>query len=87
MSIDLDNIDKDFFKVLFGKNLNKLRKNRKLSYRQLATRCNIDNSDLSKIEKGQRNISLSTILELSKGLEVEPKELFDFEIGKENFKK
>ncbi|WP_298535868.1 helix-turn-helix transcriptional regulator [uncultured Algibacter sp.] len=80
MSSPIDNIDKDFFKVLFGENLNKLRKDRRLSYRQLATRCNIDNSDLSKIEKGQRNISLSTILELAKGLNIHPKELFDFEI-------
>lgn len=84
MSLPIDNIDKDFFKVLFGKNLNNLRKKRELSYRQLATRCNIDNSDLSKIEKGQRNISLSTILELAKGLEIHPKELFDFEFKNDN---
>jgi DNA-binding Xre family transcriptional regulator len=84
MSFSIEYIDKDIFKILFGKNLSRLRKNQNLSYRQLATRCNIDNSDLSKIEKGQRNISLSTILELSKGLDIHPKELFNFEFNIEN---
>ncbi|QCX37285.1 helix-turn-helix transcriptional regulator [Aureibaculum algae] len=75
--------NKDCFKILFGKNLKRLRKSKGLSYRKLATRCNIDYSDISKIEKGERNIQLSTILELSKSLEIHPKELFDFELEKE----
>ena len=36
--------------------------------------------DISKIEKGKRNIQISTILELAKGLEIHPKELFDFNL-------
>ncbi|AUP79486.1 XRE family transcriptional regulator [Flavivirga eckloniae] len=73
--------DKNNFKVLFGKNLKRIRESKKLSFRQLATRCNIDYSDISKIEKGKRNIQLSSLLELSIGLDVHPKELFDFEVG------
>ena len=45
----------------------------------MATRCNIDYSDIGKIERGNRNIQMSTVLELAKGLGVHPKELFDFE--------
>ncbi len=67
------------FKTCFGKNLKRIRKSKNLSFRQLATRCNIDYSDLSKIEKGKRNIQLSTLLELSKGLDIHPKVLFEFE--------
>lgn len=52
----------------------------KLSYRELAPRCNIDYSDISKIEKGQIRIQLPTIYELSLGLEVHPKVMFDFPI-------
>ncbi|MDO5978580.1 helix-turn-helix domain-containing protein [Flavivirga spongiicola] len=73
-------IDKNDFKILFGKNLKKLRESKNLSFRQLATRCNIDYSDISKIEKGKRNIQLSSLLELSKGLEIHPKELLNFEL-------
>lgn len=75
-------ISKDEFLKLLGENTKKLRLSRDLSLRDLATRCDIDYSDISKIEKGLRNIQLSTILELSKGLEIHPKELFDFKLGK-----
>ena len=74
-------IGKDEFLLMFGNHVKKLRLSRHLSLRELATQCNIDYSDISKIEKGLRNIQLSTILELSKGLEIHPKELFNFKIN------
>ena len=69
------------FLILFGKNLGQIRRNKKLSFRSLAQKCDIDFGDLNKIEKGNRNITLSTILELAKGLEIKPKELFNFEFS------
>ncbi|WKB81807.1 helix-turn-helix transcriptional regulator [Cellulophaga lytica] len=68
---------KDIFLKLFGKQIKQLRVEKKLSLRELSIRCNIDYSDISKIEKGKRNIQLSTLLELAKGLEVHPKELLN----------
>ncbi|WP_461790906.1 helix-turn-helix domain-containing protein [Pedobacter sp.] len=38
----------------------------------------INDSKISKIENGKFNIKLSTIIELAKGLGIEPKELLDF---------
>ena len=73
--------DKNGFLFLFGKRLEHFRTMQNLSFRQLALNCNIDHSDIRKIEKGKRNIQLSTILELSKGLGIHPKELFDFEMN------
>ncbi len=67
------------FQVIFGKHIEKLRTAQNLSYRQLAQRCDIDFSNISKIEKGEINIQLSTVLQLAKGLSVTPKELFDFQ--------
>ncbi|WP_159522995.1 helix-turn-helix domain-containing protein [Sunxiuqinia indica] len=72
--------DKNEFLYLFGERLKHLRMDKKLSFRQLAQNCNLDYSDISKIEKGERNIQLSTVLELAKGLGVQPKDLFYFEI-------
>ena len=72
------NITKDEFKILFGVQLEKLRTKKDLSLRGLAQRCYIDHSDIGKIEKGQINIQLGTIMELARGLNVHPKELFDF---------
>jgi len=66
---------KNNFQVLFGKQ----RTLKKLSYRQLAQRCDLDHSDLSKMEKGERNIKLSSVLQLCIGLNIHPRELFNFE--------
>jgi transcriptional regulator with XRE-family HTH domain len=76
----LINIGKKDFLYLFGKRIKHLRTNQNLIFRQLAQNCNIDHSDISKIEKGKKNIQLTTILELAKGLGLHPRELFDFEI-------
>lgn len=69
----------ELFLKVFGKRVTELRKSKNLSYRKLAQRCNVDYSDISKIEKGLIKIQLPTILELAKGLEVHPKDLFDFD--------
>lgn len=66
------------FQLEFGKQIEKLRTQQNLSFRQLAQRCNIDFSNISKIEKGEINIQLGTILELAKGLGKHPKDLMDF---------
>lgn len=78
--------EKNVFLIEFGRQLKSLRIKQQLSLRQLAIRCNIDHSDISKIEKGNRNIQLSTILELSKGLEIQPKELFEFKFEDKSLK-
>ena len=63
----------------FGKNLKTIREAKGISQRGLASLCTIDHSDISKIEKGERNITLLTILELAEALEVKPRKLLDFE--------
>jgi transcriptional regulator with XRE-family HTH domain len=62
----------------FGRHLEILRKRKKLSYRKIALNCDVDYSDISKIEKGDKNITLLTIVELAKALEIPLKELMDF---------
>ena len=69
---------KQQFQTSFGKQLEKFRVLQGLSYRQLAQRCDLDHSVISKIEKGEVNIQIGTVMELAKGLKVHPKELFDF---------
>ena len=70
----------DDFLKRFGKNLKKIRAKKGISLRELAASCNVDHSNIGKIEKGEFNITLLTILELSKGLEIHPKKLLDFDI-------
>ncbi|MGF7080442.1 helix-turn-helix domain-containing protein [Mucilaginibacter sp. UYCu711] len=70
----------DHLKERFGSNLKTIRTVKKLSLLKLAARCDLDDSQISKIEHGVWDVQLSTIFELAKGLEVEPKELLDFKI-------
>lgn len=74
------------FRIAFGKRVEELRKNLGLSYRALAQKCDVDHSNISKIEKGEIDLRISTVQELAKGLEVHPKELFDFEFDIEKYK-
>lgn len=72
--------EKNEFLIQFGKLVAKARKSRKLSYRKLAILCNtIDHSYISKIEKGEANVTLETVAELVRALNINPKILFDFD--------
>jgi len=67
-------------KLKFGKNLQRIREGKKLSLLNLSYNTTLDDSNISKIEHGKFNVTLGTIVELAKGLEVHPKKLLDFEI-------
>ncbi len=47
---------------------------------KLAQKCDVDHSNISKIEKGEVDLRISTIQELAKGLDVHPQELFNFKL-------
>jgi len=64
--------------IRFGKRLEELRKKQNLSLRKLALHCNIDHADVKKYENGEINISLISITELAKGLNIPLNELMDF---------
>ncbi|WP_203296548.1 helix-turn-helix domain-containing protein [Luteirhabdus pelagi] len=63
----------------FGKNLSRERKQKGLSYRELSLRCDVDYSQISKIEKGQVSIQITTLFELACGLGIPVKDLLDFD--------
>lgn len=73
------NSHKVALQISLGNKVKELRNEKKLSLRQLAQRCDLDYSDISKYEKGEVNIQLSTLYELARGLNVHPKELFNFD--------
>lgn len=74
---------KSEFLLQFGKRLGEIKKQKGLSYRKIAENCDLDASFISKIEKGTENITLETILNLSYGLKIQPKEFIDFKVDLE----
>jgi len=74
----ISDIDKEVL-ILFGKHLKSLRLAKKLTFRKMALRCNIDYGDIQKIESGKVNITILTLKELAKALELPPNKLLDFD--------
>jgi len=70
--------DHSVLKKNFGSHLKKIRESKGFSLIDLDYRCDLNESNISKIENGKFDIRLSTVFELAKGLGVEAKELLDF---------
>jgi transcriptional regulator with XRE-family HTH domain len=56
----------------FGKNLKKIRLERKLSTRKLALIADMDFGNVNEIEAGKKNLGLTTLIALADALEVDP---------------
>jgi DNA-binding XRE family transcriptional regulator len=67
-----------------GKNLLKIREKLGLSQDQLAARCDVDRGKISKIENATANHYVTTLIEIAKGLGIEPKKLLDVNFDLEN---
>ena len=62
--------------LLFGQNLRRIRKDKKLSMEKLAHIAELEPVQISRIELGKTNPKLSTILLLARALEIDAQELF-----------
>ena len=69
------------FLVKFGERVKKERESKGLTLDDLEFHSSIDSSDINKIELGQRNITMKSLLKIAKGLKVHPQELLDFELN------
>lgn len=65
----------------FGNNLRKVRQQQNFTQELLANRADIEISQISRIERGIINTSISQVISIANALGVHPKELFDFELG------
>lgn len=63
----------------FGRRLNALKKEKGLSTRELAAAAGLEYRQVLQIEAGKTNVLFTTILSLSKGLEVTPDKLFEIQ--------
>ena len=61
-----------------GKQIQKLRELKGLSQQDLAAKCNFEKSNLSRLEAGRVNPTLSTLEKVAKALDITLSELFTF---------
>jgi transcriptional regulator with XRE-family HTH domain len=64
--------------VNFGKHLRQTRENLKLSQDDVVLQCDVTKGNLSSIENGKKDFTFTTLLEIAKGMNVEPKDLLNF---------
>jgi len=66
------------FLIEFGKNLRKIRKRKKMSQTDLAMKINGDVQKIGRIERGEYDFKISSILILANVLEISVEELIGF---------
>ena len=73
----INNRDKEIL-LGFGKHLKQVRIKKGLSQHQLAYEANINKNQVGNIERGEVNPTLTTLISISKVLDIEFNELLDF---------
>jgi transcriptional regulator with XRE-family HTH domain len=61
----------------FGQNVRRERERMELSQEALGFLCDLDTSEISRLERARRDPRLSTIIKVAKALEVAPARLLD----------
>lgn len=67
------------FIIAFGKHLRQVRKSKGLSMEKLAQAAGLEYSQISDIELGIINTTISTVSLIAEALDISPKELFNFQ--------
>jgi len=73
-------ISKELFIINFGVHIRQLREKSNMSQQDLANDCNISKRQIGRIERGEINTTLRTIINIANALEIEPKDLLNFTI-------
>lgn len=70
--------EKEYIKNI-GRRIIQLREEKRIKQIELAIAVNIEDSALRRIEAGRTNPTIKSLLRIAEGLDVELKELFEFE--------
>jgi transcriptional regulator with XRE-family HTH domain len=66
--------------IALGKQLRSIRTKKQLTMKELADMTDIEHSQISRIEKGLISTSVSQLFAIAESLEINIKELFEFDI-------
>ncbi|HVX31802.1 MAG TPA: helix-turn-helix transcriptional regulator [Solirubrobacterales bacterium] len=64
-------------KVVVGRNIARLRHQQGLTQEELAHRCGVHPVELARAERGQRDMRVSTVAKIARGLRVPAAELLE----------
>ena len=78
MVIKLKKLDKKSFQILLGKRIRQLREEKNISQTELGNLCDIERSNMNRIEAGNTNPSSYLLYQIAEKLGVEASELLNF---------
>lgn len=61
--------------IIVGTKIRKCRKAQKLTIEDLADKCKVDYSQISRMERGTVNFTYFSLLKIASALDIDPKEL------------
>lgn len=73
-------ISEETFILNLGVHIRQLRESKNLSQQDLANDCGIPKSQVARIERAKINTTVRTLIKIANALEIEPKELLNFQI-------
>ncbi len=73
----------EYFLRQLGQHIKTLRKRKNITQEVLANTINVDISQISRLERGILNASVSLVKDISVALDIELKTIFDFEYHKQ----
>jgi len=71
-------LNKKDFQIALGKRIRQLREEKKISQTELGNLCEIERSNMNRIESGNTNPSSYLLYQIAQKLGVEPNELLNF---------
>lgn len=71
-------MSKNSLQIKVGKQIQKLRESKGISQQDLAAKCDFEKSNMSRLEAGRVNPTLSTLEKVANALEVTLAEIFTF---------
>ncbi|MEI6507293.1 MAG: helix-turn-helix transcriptional regulator [Bacteroidota bacterium] len=74
----MQNVKNPTFLKALGQRIKRLREDRKLTQLALGELCNNHAEQIGRIERGELNVSICSLLIIADALEIDLKELFDF---------
>ena len=63
--------------IAFGNTIRRIRLSKQLSQEQLAELADLDRTYIGGIERGERNVSLTNIIRLSKAMNIDMRDFFN----------
>ncbi|WP_310557354.1 helix-turn-helix transcriptional regulator [Flavobacterium sp.] len=73
-------ISEEEFIIKLGIHIRKLREKKDISQQNLADDCNISKAQIGRVERAEFNTTIRTLVKIANALDIEPKELLNFQI-------